>query len=122
MKFLGNLIWLLLGGFVSAIMWATIGLVLCVTIIGIPFGIQCMKIAGFVLWPFGRSVVHSHFGVISVLGNVVWILICGIELCVIHLAFGLLLCVTIIGIPFGTQHFKFAKLALVPFGAEIRYS
>jgi len=119
MTFIGNLLWLVLGGIVSAILWAVIGLLLCVTIIGIPFGLQCLKIAGFVMWPFGRDVSPGGFGLMGAIGNIIWILICGIELCILHLVFGLLLCVTIIGIPFGLQHFKLAKLALVPFGAQI---
>ena len=120
MKILGNILWLMLGGIISALLWAVVGLLLCVIIIGIPFGIQCFKIAGFVLWPFGRDVTPGGFGIMGAIGNVIWILVCGIELCIIHLVFGLILCVTIIGIPFGLQHFKLAKLALIPFGAEIR--
>jgi uncharacterized membrane protein YccF (DUF307 family) len=118
-RFIGNLFWLILGGIALAIIWMIIGLVLCVTIIGIPFGVQCMKIAGFVIWPFGRDITPGNFGVMGAIGNVIWILICGIELCVMHLVFGALLCVTIIGIPFGLQHFKLAKLSLIPIGAEI---
>ncbi|MCL1874088.1 MAG: YccF domain-containing protein [Clostridiales bacterium] len=119
MRFLGNLLWLILGGIVAALIWAVIGLLLCVTIIGIPFGLQCLKIAGFVMWPFGRDVTLGKFGLMGALGNIIWILICGIELCLTHLVFGLLLCITIVGIPFGLQHFKLAKLALIPFGAQI---
>ena len=119
MRFLGNLLWLLLGGIIVAVMWALTGLLLCITIIGIPFGIQCMKIAGFVLLPFGRDVTPGGFGVMGAIGNVIWILVCGIELCLTHAVFGLLLCITVVGIPFGLQHFKMAKLALVPFGAQI---
>ena len=119
MKFLGNLLWIVLGGLIASLIWAVIGLLLCVTIIGIPFGVQCLKIAGFVLWPFGRDIIPGGFGVMGALGNVIWILICGITLCIAHLVFGLLLCITIVGIPFGLQHFKLAKLALIPFGAQI---
>lgn len=119
MRFLGNLLWLILGGIVAAILWAVFGLLLCVIIIGIPFGVQCFKIASFTLWPFGRDIRPGGFGIMGAFGNVIWILVCGIELCIVHLVFGLVLCVTIIGIPFGLQHFKLAKLALVPFGAEI---
>ena len=119
MRFLGNILWFVLGGFINAILWLIIGLVLCVTIIGIPFGVQCLKISGFVLWPFGRDITSGGFGVMGALGNVIWILICGISLCVLHLVFGALLCVTVVGIPFGVQHFKLAKLALIPFGADI---
>jgi len=119
MAFLGNLLWLILGGILAALLWAVSGLLLCVTIVGIPFGIQCLKIAGFVLWPFGRDITLGDFGALGFIGNVVWILVCGIELCIAHIFFGLLLCVTIVGIPFGFQHFKLAKLALIPFGAKI---
>jgi uncharacterized membrane protein YccF (DUF307 family) len=118
-NFIGNLLWLILGGIILALVWAIIGLLLCVTIIGIPFGVQCLKIAGFVLWPFGRDITPGEFGVMGALGNVIWILVCGVSLCVAHVLSGLLLCVTIIGIPFGVQHFKLAKLAFIPFGAEI---
>ena len=119
MRILGNVIWFLLGGVILALLWMVVGLILCVTIIGIPFGIQCMKIAGLVLWPFGREVIPGGFGVMGAIGNIIWILVCGIELCIMHLVFGLLFCVTIVGIPFGVQHFKLAKLALIPFGAQI---
>ena len=119
MRFLGNLVWLVFGGFLTAVLWLLAGLLLCVTVIGIPFGVQCFKIAAFVLWPFGRDIAPGGFGVMGALGNVIWILVCGIELCIAHLIFGLALCITIIGIPFGLQHFKLAMLALIPFGAQI---
>lgn len=119
MKFLGNLIWIILGGMIMALLWAIIGVILCITVIGIPFGIQCLKTASFVLWPFGRDIELGGFGIMGAIGNIIWILICGIELCIGHLLFGLLLCITIVGIPFGFQHFKLAKLALIPFGAKI---
>jgi len=120
MRFIGNIIWLILGGLVEALLWLLIGLLLCITIIGIPFGMQCIKIAGFVLWPFGREIIPGRFGVMGAFGNIIWILICGIALCITHLTFALLYCITIIGIPFAIQHFKLAKLSLIPFGAEIR--
>ena len=110
------------GGIFAAIAWSVIGLLLCVTVIGIPFGLQCLKIAGFVLWPFGREVTPGGFGLMGAIGNIIWILVCGIELCIIHLTCGLFMCVTIIGIPFGLQHFKLAKLALIPFGAQIGFN
>jgi len=81
--------------------------------------IQCFKFAGFVLWPFGRQVDVGHFGFGGLLGNIIWILLLGWELCIIHLTLGLIFCITIIGIPFGIQHFKLAMLAIVPFGARI---
>ena len=119
MHLLGNLIWMILGGIVSFILWCVAGLVCSITIIGIPFGLQCFKIASLILWPFGKDVEIGHFGLGGLLGNLIWILVLGWELCMTHIIIGLVLCVTIIGIPFGRQHFKFAKLSLVPFGARI---
>jgi len=120
MRFIGNIIWLLLGGLIEAFLWFVIGLILCITIIGIPFGVQCIKIAGFVLWPFGREIVPGGFGVMGAVANIIWIIVCGIALALTHIVFALLYCITIIGIPFGLQHFKLAKLSLIPFGAQIR--
>jgi uncharacterized membrane protein YccF (DUF307 family) len=121
MDFLGNLIWLIFGGLLSAIGYIFGGIVLCITIIGIPFGFQCFKIAGLVLWPFGKKVVSSgnSSGCLSTLFNIIWILTGGLYTAFIHLVFGLLLCFTVIGIPFGLQHFKLAELSLAPFGKEI---
>ncbi len=119
MNFLGNIIWLVFGGIFSSIAWFIAGLVLCITIIGIPFGLQCFKIAAFVLWPFGKEIEIGQFGVGGLLLNILWILLLGWELAITHLVFGAILCITIIGIPFGIQHFKFAKLAFVPFGARL---
>jgi uncharacterized membrane protein YccF (DUF307 family) len=120
MRFIGNIIWLLLGGIVMALLWAVSGIVLCITIIGIPFGIQCFKIAGLVLWPFGRQIISGNFGVGGMLLNILWLIVFGLELAFSHFVIGLVYCITIIGIPFGLQHFKLAKLGLLPFGAEIR--
>ncbi|NLL05407.1 MAG: YccF domain-containing protein [Clostridiaceae bacterium] len=119
MSFLGNIIWLLFGGIVAAIGWFAAGLILCVTIVGIPFGVQCMKIAGFVLWPFGRKIEVGNFGVGGLLLNILWLIFFGWGLALGHLTTGVLFCITIIGIPFGLQHFKLAKLGLLPFGAKI---
>jgi len=119
MRFLGNILWLILGGIVLSVLWMVSGLVLCVSIIGIPFGIQCFKIAGFVLWPFGREIDPGNFGFGGLIMNIIWLILFGWEFAISHLVFGLLLCVTIIGIPFGLQHFKLAKLGLIPFGARI---
>jgi len=118
-SFIGNIIWLVFGGILGAIVWLIAGLLLCITIIGIPFGVQCFKIAGFVLWPFGRDVEIGNFGAAGLILNVLWIIILGWELAIFHLVFGAILCVTIIGIPFGMQHFKLSMLGLVPFGARI---
>lgn len=122
MSLIGNILWLLLGGIVLAFLWAAAGLLVCLTIIGIPFGVQCFKFAGFVLWPFGRTVDVGDFGLGGLLGNIIWILLLGWELCISHLVVGAVLCLTIIGIPFGLQHLKLAKLAILPFGARIRRS
>jgi uncharacterized membrane protein YccF (DUF307 family) len=119
MRFLGNLIWLLIGGIIMALGWSLAGIVLCVTIIGIPFGLQCFKIAGFVLWPFGRDIELGNFGAGGLLLNVVWILIFGWGFFLAHLLTAAIFFVSIIGIPFGLQHFKLAKIGLMPFGARI---
>ncbi len=119
MSFFGNIIWLVFGGIISAILWFVSGLILCVTIIGIPFGVQCFKIASFVIWPFGRKVEIGNFGVGGLLFNIIWLILFGWEFAVLHFVVGLIFCITIIGIPFGLQHFKFAQLGLIPFGARI---
>lgn len=118
MNFLGNVIWLFFGGLVNAASWFFVGCLWCVTIIGIPIGVQCFKIAGFVLWPFGKEVVYTA-NTTSFLINLLWMLFSGIWLAIEAVATGLVLCVTIIGIPFGLQCFKFARLALMPFGARV---
>ena len=120
MNFIGNIIWLLFGGIISAIAWFLSGLILCVTIMGIPFGIQCFKISIFVLWPFGKEIEIGDFGVGGLIFNVIWIIFLGWELAIAHLITGVIFCITIIGIPFGLQHFKFAQLGLIPFGAKIQ--
>lgn len=120
LRFLGNLAWLLLGGIVIAILWMVAGLLLCVTVIGIPFGIQCFKLAGFQLAPFGRHVeVAGTGGCSMVLGNILWILLFGWELALANLVCGLLFAVTIVGIPFAMQSFKLAQLSLAPFGMTV---
>ena len=119
MSFLGNLIWIILGGLFSAITWTISGIILCISVIGIPFGLQCFKIAGLTLMPFGRNVEIGEFGATGLLGNIIWLILFGWELCIGHLIFGAILCITVIGIPFGMQHFKLAKLAILPFGAKI---
>ena len=119
MSLLGNIIWLICGGLLAALGWAIAGLLVCLTIIGIPFGIQCFKTARLVLAPFGKDVDVGDFGGGGLLANILWILLLGWELCIAHLSAGLALCITIIGIPFGLQHFKLAKLAILPFGARI---
>lgn len=121
MKLLGNILWFVLGGFIISLYYFLVGLFFCITIIGIPFGLQLIKLAGFALWPFGHDVQpgENDGGCLSILMNVIWILVGGIEIAMLHLTFGVVLCITIVGIPFGLQHFKMALLALVPFGKKI---
>lgn len=121
MNLIGNVLWFLLGGFCLGMAYIILGLVFCITIIGIPFGLQLFKIGAFVMWPFGKNVVATptDSGCLSIFMNVIWIVFGGVELAVAHFAVGLGFCVTIIGIPFGVQHFKMALLALVPFGKEV---
>jgi len=119
MNFIGNIIWLLFGGIIAFVAWGAAGLIMCVTVIGIPFGVQCFKIAGFVLWPFGKEIEIGNFGAGGLIFNIIWLIVFGWEFALAHLGIGLIFCITIIGIPFGLQHFKFAKLGLIPFGAEI---
>ena len=120
MRFIGNLLWLIFGGLISAVLWMTAGILMCITIIGIPFGIQAIKLAGFTFWPFGMEVEIGEFGVGGAIGNVIWIILFGWELAVYHIVATLLFTITIIGIPFGKQHIKLARLSLIPFGARIR--
>ena len=119
MRLIGNVVWLVFGGFIGMLVWFIAGLLVCLTIVGIPFGVQCFKIAGLVLWPFGKDVRLGDFGMGGLLGNILWIIILGWELAILHLCLGMLFSITIVGIPFGLQHFKFARLALLPFGAKI---
>ena len=123
MNLLANLIWLLFGGLWSALGYVFGGCMLCLTIVGIPFGLQCFKVAGVVLWPFGKEIVSSsnNMGCLTVVLNLIWLIFGGFWIAVIHLVFGILLCITIIGIPFGRQHFKLIELSLMPFGKRIIY-
>ncbi|MGX6969318.1 YccF domain-containing protein [Vagococcus bubulae] len=120
MTFLGNIIWFIFGGFVGGISWFLAGCLWCITIIGIPIGLQCFKIAGLSFWPFGKDVIYTGSG-LSFIVDIVWLIISGLPLAIVHLTSGIILCITIIGIPFGKQSFKLAKLALMPFGAQIVY-
>ena len=121
MNFLGNLLWILLGGLFVSLYYAIVGLAFCLTIVGIPFGVQLFKIAGFALCPFGRQVVPgtNDGGCLAILMNIIWIIFGGIEIALAHVVLGITFCITIIGIPFGVQNFKMALLALTPFGKEI---
>ena len=120
MRTIGNILWFVLAGWWLALAYAVAGLLACVLIITIPFGIAAFRLAGYALWPFGRRVViHGGAGLPSLLGNVLWILLFGWELALMHLAAGLLLMLTIIGIPFGIASIKLAVLALVPLGTRV---
>ena len=118
MRVLGNILWIILGGLAIAIGWALVGLILCISIIGIPFGIQAFKMAGLTLTPFGKTVQYGG-GVGSALANILWVVLVGCWMALGYLGAGVLNCITIIGIPFGIQSLKMAKLALWPSGAQI---
>jgi uncharacterized membrane protein YccF (DUF307 family) len=121
LKILGNLVWLIFGGIIIAIEYFVGSIALFVTIIGVPFGIQTLKMATIAIWPFGRDTrVHSRAsGCLYIVMNVIWLLCGGIWIALTHVIFGLVLCITIIGIPFGLQHFKLTAIALNPFGRDI---
>ena len=118
MRMLGNIFWIIFGGFLSALGWIAAGCLWCITIVGIPIGKQCFKLCSISLNPFGKEVEYGG-GAVSFIVNILWILFCGIELAITNLALGAILCVTIVGIPFGMQFFKIAKLSLMPFGAQV---
>ena len=123
MSLIGNLLWIILGGgIVLFFEYLLAGLLLCVTIIGIPFGVQAIKLSLLALFPFGKEVVTTKAasGCLSIAMNVLWILLGGIWISLTHLIFAILCAITIIGIPFAKQHVKLAALALAPFGATFR--
>ncbi|MBP3355863.1 MAG: YccF domain-containing protein [Rikenellaceae bacterium] len=121
MRLLGNIIWLLCGGVATALEYLVGGTLMCLTVIGIPFGLQVFKLVPLALWPFGMKVVYVDCtpGCINLLLNILWLLLGGIWIALTHLLFGLLLCVTVLGIPFGLQHFKLMRIALSPFGKNV---
>lgn len=121
MKLIGNLLWLLFGGFAIAIEYFTSGLLLMMTIIGIPFGLQAMKLGVLALWPFGSTVVRTEMagGCLSTVMNLIWVVLFGIWIALTHLLFGILLSITIIGLPWGKQHFKLMGIAITPFGRTV---
>ena len=118
MKTIGNIIWVLFGGLELALGYFCSGVALCITIIGIPFGVQIFKLGALALWPFGKDVKTKpgEPGCLSVVMNVLWILLGWWEIALVHLFFGILCCITIIGIPFGKQHFKLMLLGATPYG------
>lgn len=118
MKFLGNVIWFIFGGFLLSVIYFLIGVILFITIIGIPFANQCFKLSKLLLFPFGKNVTTNFDR--HPFANILWLLIVGWEMFLSKLFIGVLFCITIIGIPFGLQWFKLAILSLIPFGATIR--
>ena len=118
MSAIGNILWFLFGGLIGGLSWVLAGLSFCVTIVGIPVGMQCFKMAQLAFFPFGKEVVYGGGG-FSFLVNLIWILFFGWEMAIGYAVLGLVWCVTILGIPVGKQCFKMAKLALMPFGAEV---
>lgn len=118
MKLIANILWIIFGGILIALAWLILGALLCVTIIGIPFGLQCFKMATLSIAPFGKK-VDIQFSKHPI-ANILWAIFFGWEMCLCYIAAGIVLCITIIGIPFGLQVFKMATLALLPFGANIK--
>lgn len=121
MKLLGNIIWLIFGGVNIALEYFVAGLILMLTIVGIPFGLQSFKLGILALWPFGTKVewMQSQPGCLSTFMNILWFFVGGIWIWLTHIFYGFILCITIIGIPFGKMHFRLAKLALSPFGRAV---
>ncbi|MBD5272293.1 MAG: YccF domain-containing protein [Bacteroides sp.] len=121
MNILLNIIWVVFGGLMIAIEYAISSIAMMITLIGIPFGIQTIKLARVALWPFGTDISNTGWpsGCLAGIMNVIWWFVGGFAIALTHLGWGLLFCITIVGIPFGIQHFKLMKLAIFPFGKEI---
>jgi len=120
MRLILNLIWLILCGWWMAILYVLAGIVCCILIITIPFGIAAFRISAYVIWPFGRSIVwRREAGAASIIGNIIWIVLIGWWLAIGHLTSGIALCLTIIGIPLGLADFKMIPISLVPLGVRI---
>lgn len=115
----GNLLWFIFGGIICGLSWFITGCIWCITIVGIPIGVQCFKFAKLSFFPFGKEVEYSG-GAVSLIINIIWLIISGIPMAIEFAVMGCILCITIIGIPFGLQMFKFAKLALLPFGSQVK--
>lgn len=118
MRLVGNLLWFIFGGFFSGLSWVLAGCLWCITIVGIPIGLQCFKFAGLAFWPFGKEIEYGG-GAMSLVANIFWLILSGIPMAIADVVTGCLWCITIVGIPFGKQFFKLAKLSLMPFGARV---
>ncbi len=118
MRIILNILWIVFGGLISALGWLLTGCLWCITVVGIPVGVQCFKLSSISLNPFGKEVVYEG-GAGSFLLNILWLIFSGWELALTNFLLGCVLCITIIGIPWGKQYFKIAKVALAPFGARI---
>ncbi|MDX1448144.1 MAG: YccF domain-containing protein [Acidimicrobiia bacterium] len=115
-----NLIWLIVAGIELAIAYVVAGVLLMITVVGIPFGLQAFKLAGFALWPFGKAVVRTKTpGLLAGIGNLLWVVLAGWWLALAHIVTGIILCLTLIGIPMGIANFKMVGLAFAPFGREV---
>ena len=118
MNFIGNLLWFIFGGFLSGISWLLAGIIWCITIIGIPYGLQCFKFASLSFMPFGKDIQFGG-GVSSLIVNIIWTIFFGIPMALENIFIGIIWCITIVGIPFGLQFFKIAKLSFAPFGSKV---
>ncbi|MGJ8563904.1 MAG: YccF domain-containing protein [Alphaproteobacteria bacterium] len=128
MSTIGNILWVIFGGLMSAISWCLAGVIMAITIIGLPWARACFTIANFSLFPFGREAINRRdltgysdigTGLAGLIGNILWFILAGIWLAIGHVVIGCLFCITIIGIPFGLQHFKLAGISLAPIGKTI---
>lgn len=121
MNLIGNLIWFVCGGLLAALGYLIGGIILCLTIVGIPFGVQCLKLAAIVLFPFGKRVVNTpqSTGCLSLIANLIWIVCGGLYTALNHLFWAFILAITIIGIPFAKQHIKLLEISLAPFGKKV---
>ena len=122
MSLLGNLVFFVFGGFAIFLGYVLGGIILCLTIIGIPFGLMCFRLAGSILAPFGREVCDTEppGGALALIMNIIWIILPGLELAIMHLVLAALFAITIIGFPFAVQHMKLVPMALLPFGHVMR--
>ncbi len=119
-RFILNVIWLLLSGIWLALAYTLFGIVMCLLIVTIPFGVAAFRLPAFVIWPFGRVVVHKPTaGAGSALGNVLWFILCGLWMAIAHLVTGIVLCLTIVGIPLGLGNFKLIPISIAPLGKDI---